>query len=174
MAKLRKAVCYRRLERPYTRKSKYRQLSFIKAAPRCIIVRFDMGSPKKQFEYNVDLIAEEGHQIRQNSIESARKVVNKILEKKVLTPNYHFQIRVYPHHVLRENPLASGAGADRLSKGMKQAFGKSIGLAARVMPKQIIFRVRVNKDNIDTAKMALKKARVKLPLSYRVVVSKAN
>lgn len=173
MAKLRKAVCYRRLERPYTRKSKYRQLSFIKAAPRCIIVRFDMGNAKGKFEYNVDFITETGHQIRQNAIESSRKVINKILEKSMLPGNYHFQIRAYPHHILRENPLASGAGADRLSKGMKQSFGKSIGLAVQLVKNQILFRVRVNKDGINNAKIALRKAAAKLPLSYRVKVSKA-
>ena len=45
---------------------------------------------------------------------------------------YFFQLRIYPHHILRENPLAAGAGADRMSTGMKCAFGKPISVAARV------------------------------------------
>ena len=43
MAKLRKGVSYRHFERPYTRKSKFRNKSFIKSVPVCKVVRFDMG-----------------------------------------------------------------------------------------------------------------------------------
>ncbi|HLC89113.1 MAG TPA: ribosomal protein L16 [Candidatus Nanoarchaeia archaeon] len=64
-------------------------------------------------------------------IESARMTSNRVLEKNI-GREYHLRIKIYPHHVLRENPLASGAEADRMSTGMKLSFGKSISTAARV------------------------------------------
>ena len=47
MAKLRKAVAYRKVERPYTRKSKYRQKSFVRATPNNLIVKYEV-SPSWQ------------------------------------------------------------------------------------------------------------------------------
>ena len=55
MARIRKFTAYRRLERPYTRISKYKKKSFIKANPKHIIVRFNMGNPKKKFKYTLTL-----------------------------------------------------------------------------------------------------------------------
>jgi ribosomal protein L16/L10AE len=46
-----------------------------------------------------------------------------------------------PHHTLRENPLAAGAGADRLSTGMKHSFGKTIGTACQVHKGKVIFEL---------------------------------
>jgi large subunit ribosomal protein L10e len=170
MAKLRKFVAYRRLERPYTRRSKYRKYSFVRANPANKIIRFDMGDQKATFDTRVDLVSKTDLQIRHNALESARQVTNKILEKAIGKSAFFFKIRIYPHHVLRENALASGAGADRLSTGMKHSFGKPIGIAAQVREDQIIFSVSVNKKDIPVAKKALESSRVKLPNKYAVVV----
>ncbi len=71
--------------------------------------------------------------------------------------NFHLKIRTFPHHVLRENKQATGAGADRVSEGMRLAFGKAVGTAARVAPKQKIFTVYTNAQYIDKAKEAVRK-----------------
>ena len=55
--------------------------------------------------------------------------------------NFHFKVRVFPHHVLRENKQATGACADRVSEGMRLAFGKAVGTAARVIRNQKIMTV---------------------------------
>ncbi len=60
--------------------------------------------------------------------------------------DYKFKIKVYPHHHIRENPLASGAGADRMSTGMKKSFGKVIGLAARVKEGQEVMEVHTKPE----------------------------
>jgi len=72
--------------------------------------------------------------------------------------NYHLKVRVYPHHVLRQNKQASGAGADRVSMGMRLAFGKAIGTAARVAAGQTILTVRVTEKGVVAAKEAMRKA----------------
>ncbi len=174
MARLRKFVAYRRLERPYTRVSKFRSKSFVKSRPHIKVTRFDMGNLKGDFGYEVSLISKQPLQIRQESLESARQAANRILEKKLGLGNYHFKIRKYPHHVLRENPLASGAGADRLSKGMKLSFGKVIGIAAQLEKGDKLMSVWVNKQGLDWAKKALRRAYTKLPLSYYIVEEKVQ
>lgn len=170
MAKLRKFSGYRRLQRPYTRKSKFKEKSFIKASPSNKIVRYDMGDPNGKFDLTLNLKSREDLQIRHNAIESARLLVNKILEDSLGKTGYHLKIMVYPHHVLRENPLASGAGADRMSTGMKMSFGKAIGLAARIKKNQVVIRVRCKKDAFNKARSALQKAGHKFPCSYFIEV----
>ena len=170
MAKLRKFSGYKNLERPYTRKSKYRSKSFVRASPNHKIVRFDMGNPKKKYAYQLLLNVDDEIQIRHNAIESARQTSNRLLEKKLGKGEYHFKIRKYPHHILRENPLASGAGADRMSTGMKKSFGKPIGVAAQFKRDETILSVSVNKNQIMTAKQALIRAKNKFPCSCSIVV----
>jgi len=96
-------------------------------------------------------------------------MANKYLGSEVGDENYFLKIRIYPHHVLRENKMMAFAGADRLQDGMRQAFGKPIGVAARVYPGTIVMEVRVKKDNIEQAKEALRRAASKLPLPTRIV-----
>jgi large subunit ribosomal protein L10e len=169
MARIRKFVSYRRLERPYTRVSKYRNKNYVRAKPAIKLVRFNMGEQKKEFEFTLQLRSKINLQIRHNSLESARVVSNKVLETKVGKNNYYMIVKVYPHHILRENPLASGAGADRMSTGMQMAFGKPIGKAARVKAGQTILEIKVNKPHLVLARQALKAAYSKLPCGCSIV-----
>jgi large subunit ribosomal protein L10e len=171
MAKLRKGVAYRRLERPYTRKSKYRALNYVRASPHNQIVRYDMGNFVKEFQYKLELVSDADVQLRHNSIESARKSANKLLETKC-NNDYNYKIRMFPHHVLRENPLASGAGADRMSTGMTMSFGKPIGIAAQVKKGKSIMEINIDEKNLQTAKDALKRCQNKLPMHCIIRVSK--
>lgn len=170
MARIRKFTCYRRLKRPYTRKSKYRKKAFVRANPSTRIVKFHVGNPKGKFDYAVDLISKEAMNIRDNSIESSRTTINRYLEKNLGRSGYHMHILVFPHHILREHSLASGAGADRFSSGMAHPFGKPIGLAARVRENQPIMTVHVNKQNIPAVRIALARAKHKLPCKVGLVI----
>ncbi|HIH38800.1 50S ribosomal protein L16 [Candidatus Woesearchaeota archaeon] len=164
MAKLRKFSAYQRLERPYTRKSKYKEKQYVRAFPNLRIVHFDMGDLQREFPLKIDLISKRGMQVRHNAIESARLTTNRYLEKSLGKKGYNLKIRIYPHHVLRENPLASGAGADRMSTGMKKSFGKPIGAAARVQEGQILMTVSVPKTARKIGVLALKRASYKVPM----------
>ena len=162
MVGLRPGRCYRKVKRAYTRRSKYKNKGFIKSVPAIKIVKFDMGDLKKKFSKEVNLISREPLQLRQNAVESSRLVVNRILIKD-LNKNYHLKIRIYPHHVLRENKMLTGAGADRMQSGMQKSFGKPMGISSRIKKGQIIFSVYVDKKDIDIARDALKKAIPRLP-----------
>jgi len=170
MAKLRKAVSYRRIERPYTRKSKYRALNYVRASPNNLVVKYDMGDTKRMdFGKTFLLVSEADIQVRHNALEASRKSANRLLETKLGRNGFRFTFRVFPHHVLRENPLASGAGADRMSTGMKMSFGKPIGLAAQVRKGKPIVEVRVEPQNAAVARLALKRAASKYPCKCTVV-----
>lgn len=169
MARIRKFVCYRSVERPYTRFSKYKERNFVRARPGCRVVRFDQGEVQKQFPIALHLIAKCDLQIRDHALESARQTMTRYLEKELGKTGYHLQIRCYPHHVLRENPLASGAGADRLSTGMAHSFGKPIGVAAQIYKGKPMITIRTESKNIPHARMALNRARYKLPCACTIL-----
>jgi len=168
MVRLRKFVAYRNLERPYTRISKYKKKSFIKTTPHIKVVRFNTGAANKQWDTTLHLIAKNSLQIRDNALESGRQTCNRLLEQNLGLTGYFMQLRPYPYHILRENPLAQGAGADRFSTGMQKSFGKPTGSAARIMEGQIIVTVKVNKQNRGLAKKALERFSKKIPGSYMI------
>ena len=168
MARIRKFVSYRNLERPYTRTSKYKEKSFIRMNPNLRVVAFETGTPQKKFQYTLKLISKDNLQIRDNALESAKQTSNRLLEKSIGTSAYHLKIKPYPHHVLRENPIAAGAGADRFSTGMQKSFGKPVGVAAQIKKGQTIFQVSVDKAHLDLAKTALTRASKKLPSSCTI------
>lgn len=171
MAGLRKGHCYTGLQRAYTRKSKFKGKGFIKAIPTSKVVRYHMGDVQRRFSHRVDLVCKEAVQIRHNALESSRQVVNRRLNV-VLGNNYHFQVRVYPHHVLRENKMITGAGADRMQTGMQLAFGRAVGVAARVFERQPVFSVKVSVEHVGVAKGALLRACARLPGKFSVAVSR--
>ena len=168
MARLRKFVSYRRLERPYTRTSKFKAKSYIRMNPIVKVVRFDTGDASKDFKYTLNLLSKSDLQIRDNALESARRTSNKLLESYLGLNGFHMKVKVYPHHVLREHALAAGAGADRFSSGMAHSFGKPTGVAARIKKGQTILQIRVDKQNVEVAKQALKRASKKLPCSCTI------
>ncbi len=165
MAKLRKWTAYRTLERPYTRFSKYRKKAFVKARPGKKIIKFDMGdlvNKGKNFPIKLAMISKDDAQIRTNSIESARIAILRRIETKLGRNGFYFQLKVYPHHVIRENPLAAGAGADRLSTGMKHSFGKTIGTAARVTKGKSLMELHLPEGQEELGRKALNVGSTKL------------
>jgi large subunit ribosomal protein L10e len=127
-----------------------------------------MGDLNKTFEYSVFLKSKSDLQIRDNAIEAARQCSTRVLAEQVGKNGWMMKVRVYPHHILRENPLASGAGADRMSTGMARPFGKAIGIAAQIHKGQPIFQVDVNKAHLSIAKESLRRAATKIPCSCTI------
>jgi large subunit ribosomal protein L10e len=158
--------CYREIsQQAYTRKE------YIHGGPPPKIQIFTMGNKAaKEGEYPVRLsiFAKEAAQIRHNALEAARQAANKYLAKKIGKEDFQLFVRVYPHHILRENKMMAFAGADRLQDGMKRAFGKAIGSAARVGVGQPLVTVRVKSDAAPIAKEALRRAAMKLPTPCRI------
>lgn len=168
MAGLRKGKCYREIERPYTRKSKFKKKGYVKSVPPNKIAKFELGNLQKNFETSADLVTKESVQIRHNALESARLIINRRLHKN-FGNNYKLKLRVYPHHILRENKMLTGAGADRMQSGMQKAFGRPIGLAAQVKVEQPLFTVYVDNKDVNIAREILKKGISRLPCKCKVI-----
>ena len=110
--------------------------------------------------------------MRHNAIEAARVTTNRYLGKTAGKGSYGLKLRVFPHQIIRENPIAMGAGADRMSQGMRASFGKSVSRSARVKAGQAILQIYSLEENISFSKDALRKAASKFPIACKVVVEK--
>jgi large subunit ribosomal protein L10e len=136
-------------------------------APNSKIARFSTGQAGTNYDYRLELISTEKVQIRHNALEAARVAANKKLTPIGETA-YFLRVKVYPHVILRENKMIATAGADRLQEGMRKAFGKPIGLAARVKPGSVILELEVSTANLARAKESMKSAATKLPMPTEV------
>jgi len=136
------------------------------------IHHFHGGDKKGIFEQEYSLVAENPVQVKHSALEAARVSAGKTLTTRLGEMGYHMLIRTYPHHILRENSMATGAGADRFSSGMSKSFGRPIGKAARVMRGQKIISVFANTLDEETVKDALRKAKMKFPVKCSTLIEK--
>ena len=150
----------------------YARVEYIHGPPQSKITKFVMGDVRGLFQYCLLLKAKRSAQIRHNALEATRVAVNKALLNKLGEGEYLVKVRVYPHVVLRENKMLATAGADRLQEGMRRAFGKPIGRAARVKPGEVIVEVYVNEHGVEQAKEALKVGSSKLPIPCKIEIEK--
>ena len=149
----------------------YTRKKYVGGIPGIRLFQFVMGDKRKNdFEIELQLRSGSNCQIRHTSLESARVTANRFIAKQTGTLGYKMHIHVYPHILIRENKQATGAGADRISQGMRNSFGKIVNLAARVKNEQRLITVSVNRKNFLFAKQALKKANSKLGTPCRIVV----
>ncbi len=162
------AKMYRKItQRPYTRRE------YMGGVPGLRILQFHSGNKTADFPVHISLVPEERGQIRHTALEALRITAVRYMDKKVGRDNYHLHVRVYPHHVLRQNKQASGAGADRVSMGMRLAFGKPIGTAARIQANQPIVTIHTVARGIEFAKEALRKCsnKIAMPCHFDVGTS---
>lgn len=170
MSKLRPGRSYREMKIPYTRKSKYKATNYVKMAQSPKITQYHSGNSKQSFGRSIILISERSIQIRDNAIEAARIVANKYLTDNVGDQNFHLIVIAYPHQIIREHKLATGAGADRFSSGMQKSFGKPIGLAARINAGGRIFEIHIGESHLSQAKVAAQKISKKLGIGTKAVI----
>jgi len=139
--------------------------------PNSRITQFVLGNKKSNFPVTVSLISNEECQVRHNALEAARITSNRTMDKKAGSSNYRLTVRTYPHVILRENKQATGAGADRVSQGMRAAYGKIVSIAAKINRNQIIMTIETNEQNINFAKDALRKAGMKIPSPCKIQIN---
>ncbi|UPM41972.1 50S ribosomal protein L16 [Halocatena salina] len=166
------ASMYRDIDKPsYTRRE------YITGIPGSKIAQYKMGdidADPDSYPIQISLEVEEAVQIRHGSMEASRLSANRHLIKELGEGNYKMILRKFPHQVLRENKQATGAGADRVSDGMRQAFGQIVGTAARIQKGERLFTLWCEPDQADVAKEALRRAYNKLSPPCRVVVERGE
>ncbi len=163
----RPGYCYRKLQRPYTQKK------YIKRIPQSKVRKFDHGNPSEDFDYQVSLVATADFQVLSRALEAARMSVISRLRKGIGDKmGFFFKIVPYPHHIVRRHAMAAVHKAERLQKGMRLAFGKPFERAAQIKRGQTILFIRVRAEDLETAKYAVKIAKVKLPPFTTIKVEK--
>jgi len=154
------------------RSQSFTRREYTGGVPNNRIMQFTVGNKqayeKDEFEIAITLYSEEACQIRHTALESGRVTANSRIRKAAGALGYGMRIRVYPHQILRENKQATGAGADRVSQGMRLSFGKNVGTAARVKANQALVTIKTSPEHYLAARDALRKASMKFPTPCRI------
>ena len=166
------ASMYRDIDKPaYTRKE------YITGIPGSKIAQHQMGDRNKDtddYPVQISLVVDESVQIRHGSLEAARLSANRHLIKELGEHNYRMTLRKFPHQVIRENKQATGAGADRVSDGMRQSFGKIVGTAARMHAGDRLFTAWCDVDQAPAVKEAYRRAYNKVTPPCSIVVERGE
>jgi len=172
---LRRASAYSKMKaRPYTRKSAKKSKAYIKTIPQQRIEKFRMGNIKgfenNKFKYVISIISRENVQMRDNAIEAVRRFLHRNFEDTI--GDYYLEIKIYPHHIVRENKVYSGSSkGERVNTGMAQSFGSILGRAALISEGKVLFVVGVHsKKNVQEARKIINSVKPKIPCSVRVEV----
>ncbi|HNZ87918.1 MAG TPA: 50S ribosomal protein L16 [Methanofastidiosum sp.] len=169
MVGLRPSRIDRMINRPnYTRRE------YVRAVPGIKVVHFDMGEIGKKFSYEVYMESKNACQIRTNAMEASRIAANRYLMKVLGKSRFYYKIRTIPFQIIRENAMASGKKADRYGNGMRLSFGKPIGSAARIGRGQRIMSIWVEKQDVEEARIAMRKAAMKLPTTVKIDVEQRS
>merc|ERR1711957_846361 len=154
----RPARCYR-----YCHGKPYPKSRFCRGVPDPKIRIYDCGKKRTP--------GDEMQQLTSECLEAARIATNKYMINNAGRDFFHGRIRPHPYHVLRINKTLSCAGADRLSTGMRGAYGKAYGVAARVQIGQVLISVRTKDDKVSVAAEALRLAKFKFAGRQKIFVS---
>ncbi len=149
----------------------YTSKKFAPGAPNPKVARFTTGKSRPDYDNMFKLVSEGKVQIRHNALEAARVTASKKVAL-IGEENYFLKVVTYPHLILRENKMVATAGADRLQEGMRKAFGKPIGLAARVDIGDTVLELSLKAENFEKGKEAMKAASTKLPMKTRMEIIK--
>jgi len=160
--------------RPYQHKrSPNRRREFARGGAQSKIVRYWGGNkeaPWEDWDLVIGLKVNSQVQISSNTLEAIRITINGVLQRKLGRQNYRLRIRSKPFQKIRENRMLAFAGADRVQSGMRNSFGRSTGVCARVKAGQIIADVGTHIRNLPLVRDRLRVASMKVPSSCQIVI----
>lgn len=128
--------------------------------------------PWEDWELVIGLKVNSQIQISSNTLEAIRITVNGVLSRKLGRQNYRLRIRPKPFQKYRENRMLAFAGADRVQSGMRNSFGRSTGVCARVRAGQIVLEVGAYLRDLPLVRDRLRVARMKISSSCQTVILK--
>ncbi|MFW9865241.1 MAG: 50S ribosomal protein L16 [Candidatus Thorarchaeota archaeon] len=177
MASRRPWHCYSKwTRRPYQHKrSSNRRREFARGGPQSKIVRFWGGNKSidwDDWDLVVGLKVNSRIQISSNALEAIRITINSALQKKLGRQNYRLRIRPKPFQKIRENRMLAFAQADRIQSGMRNSFGRSMGVCARIKGGQVIVDVGTSIKNLPLVRDRLRVASMKIASSCQIVILK--
>jgi len=177
MAHRRPWKCYAKwTRRPYQHKrSRNHRREYARGGSQSKIVRYWGGNkdiPWEEWELVIGLIVDNNVQIPSNALEAIRVTINGALQKYLGRNNFRLRMRSKPFQKYRENRMLAFAGADRVQSGMRNSFGRSTGVCARIRAGSVVCEVGTNLKNLTLVRDRLRVASMKIPCSCQVVVLK--
>jgi len=127
--------------------------------------------PCDEFPAVIHMVSDEYQQISSEALEAARIAANKYMVSNAGKDFFHIRVRPHPYQVLRINKMLSCAGADRLQTGMRGAWGKSYGTAARCHIGQVLMSIRTKEEKTQIGVEACRRAKFKFPGRQKIHVS---
>jgi len=175
MAHKRPWHCYSKwTRRPFQyKRSSNRRREYARGGAQSKIVRYWGGNkemPWEDWELVVGLKVNNQIQISSNALEAIRITINGVLQRKLGRQNYRLRIRPKPFQKYRENRMLAFAGADRVQSGMRNSFGRSTGVCARVRAGQIIVDIGTHIRNLALVRDRLRVAGMKISGSCQIVI----
>ncbi len=135
------------------------------------ITMYDVGNRGKlDWEVSVGLMLLHSANISHFTLEAIRVSINRRLQKIIGRQKFHLKIRAHPHITYREHAMMAFAGADRLSSGMRNSFGRPVGRMAKVRAGQMIIDCGCDFKDVQHIKRAFAIASQKLCVSSRVML----
>ncbi len=177
MAHKRPWHCYSKWNRrPFQyKRSSNRRREYARGGAQSKIVRFWGGNKDiawEDWELVIGLKVNSQVQISSNTLEAIRITINGVLQRQLGRQNYRLRVRPKPFQKIRENRMLAFAGADRVQSGMRNSFGRSTGVCARIRAGQVIVDVGTNLRNLPLVRDRLRVASMKVPSSCQIVVLK--
>ncbi|MFX1493524.1 MAG: 50S ribosomal protein L16 [Promethearchaeota archaeon] len=162
--------------RPFQyKRSSNRRREYARGGTQSKIQRYWGGSklvPWEDFELVIGLKCDNQIQISSNALEAIRITVNSALQKYLGRSSYRFRVRPKPYQKYRENRMLAFAGADRVQSGMRNSFGRSTGVCARVRAGSIICEVGTSLRNLPLVRERLRVASMKVSCPCSIVILK--
>lgn len=161
----RPSKCYRDPQLQYTGKKYIKRLPSVPEG----LKKMEFGNKKGSFNASIKFIALTSRQISANAINAVRISLNRNLQT-LGEDKYSLKMISYPHHSVRMHGLVGVAKAERIAKGMKQAFGNPTYRMAKVRKGQAFLEIHINDDPIayGVVKKALIGIKSKLPYNWKI------
>ncbi|MFX0007189.1 MAG: 50S ribosomal protein L16 [Promethearchaeota archaeon] len=162
--------------RPFQyKRSSNRRREYARGGSQSKIQRYWGGNTNEaweDWELVIGLKANNQVQISSNTLEAIRVTINGVLQRKLGRQNYRLRIRPKPFQKYRENRMLAFAGADRVQSGMRNSFGRSTGVCARIRAGQVVADVGCYLRNLPLIRDRLRVASMKISGSCQIVVLK--
>ncbi len=177
MAHRRPWHCYSKwTRRPFQHKrSSNHRREYARGGAQSKIVRYwggDKDTPWEEWDVVIGLKCDKQVQLSSNALEAIRISVNGYLQKVLGRTGFRFRVRSKPFQKYRENRMLAFAGADRVQSGMRNSFGRSTGMCARIRAGSIICDVGTNLKNVAIVRDRFRIASMKVPCGCSIVLIK--
>jgi len=142
----------------------------LKGTPVSKLTKFTGGIKLYKDAPYIDVVAKSSAIWTDGSMEQLRKSLLKKC-KSINLAGFYFKIKSIPHELIRHHKMATTGKVDRISQGMRNAYGIVIARYARIKPELSVINLHLKEKEKDfeKAKAMLEHFKHHLPFSFKVI-----